>query len=191
MNAMKSRYPRADAIAVARELCSALSPACEKLIVGGSLRRRKQEVGDVEIIYIPATQTVKSRDLFATDTKVNLVDVAIADLERRYVLGRRRNANGSEVFGAKNKLMIHKLSGIPVDLFSARPGNWWNTVVCRTGGAENNRQIAIRAGDLGYQWNPYGAGFTRLEDGAIFPMKSERAVFDFLGLLYLEPWDRQ
>ena len=50
---IKTRFPRAAAIAVARELCEALKPHCERLIVAGSLRRMKQQVGDVEIVYIP------------------------------------------------------------------------------------------------------------------------------------------
>lgn len=37
------------------------------------------------------------------------------------------------MYGSKNKLMRHRASGIPVDLFSATTANWFNYLVCRTG----------------------------------------------------------
>ncbi len=49
----KTKYPRADAIAVARELCAVLKPVAARIIVAGSLRRQRPMVGDVEILYIP------------------------------------------------------------------------------------------------------------------------------------------
>lgn len=87
MSAGGARWPRGMALAVARELCERMAPACERLVVAGSLRRKAQRVGD-------------------------------------------------------NK------------------------------------------------WNPYGAGFTAIPDGAIVPMESEAAVFAFVGLPYREPWQR-
>lgn len=49
----KPKYPRADAINVAREIVKAIEGDVEKLIIAGSLRRGKQFVGDVEVLYIP------------------------------------------------------------------------------------------------------------------------------------------
>ena len=66
----KVTFPRAVAIQVARELCEALKPHCERLIVAGSLRRGKQEVGDVEILYIPKRGLGKDGELF--EKPVNL-----------------------------------------------------------------------------------------------------------------------
>jgi DNA polymerase/3'-5' exonuclease PolX len=184
---MKTKFPRAAAIAVAKELCAALAPLTERLIVAGSLRRRKQEVGDVEIIYIPKT-TMQPDGLF-DQKEVNLVDTALEIFLREKLLGKRKNSRGSEMWGQKNKLAVHLASGIPVDLFSATPENWFNYLVCRTGGADSNTRIASTAQAKNWQWNPYGPGFTN-ERGEIVPVLAERDVFDFVGLPYLEPWER-
>jgi DNA polymerase/3'-5' exonuclease PolX len=50
-------------------------------------------------------------------------------------------------------------------------------------------RIASAAQARGWKWNPCGAGFTDAK-GEIIPVKSERAVFELLGLDYLEPWER-
>lgn len=189
--APKKRWPRAAALAVAKELCAALQPVTRRLIVAGSLRRRKPEVGDVEILYVPKFET-QQFDFFST-REANLVDRLLQSLLAVGTLQKRPNVNGSFAWGDKNKLALHP-SGIPVDFFSATEENWFNYLVCRTGGAENNVLIANAAIRRGWKWNPYGPGFSR--GGPLagpeqnHPVKSEREVFEFAGLPYREPWER-
>jgi len=183
----KVKYPRAAALAVAKELCDALKMHTERLIVAGSLRRRKLEVGDVEILYIPQFRTVKD-GLF--DTKqIDLANHELENLIACSVIRARKNINGSTMWGAKNKLAVHVASGIPVDFFAATAENWFNYLVCRTGGAENNMAIASAAQAKGWKWNPYGPGFTR-NDGCTEVATSEPDVFRMTGLPYQEPWER-
>ncbi|MDE2021280.1 MAG: hypothetical protein KGJ13_13170, partial [Patescibacteria group bacterium] len=80
-------------------------------------------------------------------------------------------------------------SGIPVDFFSTAESSWFNYLVCRTGGADNNCQIALAANRKGWKWNPYGAGFTD-QHGQMVPARQERDVFELVGLPYRDPWDR-
>lgn len=182
------KYPRSLACAVARELVAALEPACERLILAGSLRRRRPEVGDIELLYIP-------RHGLATPPGellprlCNLADLAIGELRQRGVLAVRPNVNGSAIFGELNKLMIHVASGIPVDLFAASAETWFNYLVCRTGSAETNIRICRAAKARGLRWNPYGQGFQGA-GGKVYPCVSERDVFEKVGLQYLEPWER-
>lgn len=190
----KVRYPRAAAIAVAKEICQALDPWCTRLIVAGSLRRRKQFVGDVEILYVPrfdAQPPTGQTDFFNASKPqfVNLGDRALNTLQFDGQIQPRKNINGSVVWGEKNKFAYHVSTGIPIDFFSATEANWWNYLVCRTGGAENNVKIAQAYQSLGCKWNPYGPGFTD-EHFRIVPNESEQAVFQNCGLDYLEPWDR-
>lgn len=184
----KPRFPNAVGMAVAAELCRALKPVCDRLIVAGSLRRRRPTVGDVEILYICRTETRPNpEDMFGTLT-VNLADEMIAALEKEGVLERRTNVNGSEMYGPKNKLMRHRATGLPVDLFAATPENWWNYLVCRTGPADSNTRICMAAQARGWKWNPYGVGFSR--DGETRAMQSEEEVFAFVGLPYAKPEHR-
>lgn len=185
----KPRFTNAVGMEVAAELCAALKPACERLIVAGSLRRRKPTVGDVEILYIGKTEVRRNpADMFASVT-VNLADESIAALENSGVLERRKNVAGSEMYGPKNKLMRHRASGLPVDLFAATAKNWWNYLVCRTGPAASNIRICMAAQDRGWKWNPYGAGFSRGSEHRA--MESEAEVFAFVGLPYAQPEERR
>lgn len=186
------RHPRAAAIAVAKELCDLLKPLClpERLIVAGSLRRRKETVKDVEIVYVSRRMSVAD-GLFDTRS----IPSADAELERLLeigVLARRRNVNGSEMWGEKNKLAVHAASGISVDLFATTEEAWFNYLVCRTGGKDSNTEIASAAQELGWKWNPYGPGFSRPSGLGLDErrMGSEREVFEFVGLPYKEPWER-
>jgi DNA polymerase/3'-5' exonuclease PolX len=185
----KTKFPRTDALAVAKFVCDALKPVTVQLICAGSLRRRKSEVGDVEIVYIP--KTVAQPDGLFDTKQVNLVDDALDRLLKDGILARRTNVKGSEIWGPKNKLALHVASGIPVDFFAASEGNWFNYLVCRTGGAENNTLIASAAQRKGWKWNPYGPGFTVLQTSEIVPVRSERDVFDLVGLQYQEPHERR
>lgn len=185
----KQRFPNAVGMRVAAELCIALKPVCDLLIVAGSLRRRKPTVGDVEILYIGKTEIRQDpEDMFARIT-VNLANEAIATLETSGVLERRKNVNGSAMYGPKNKLMRHRASGLPVDLFAATSENWWNYLVCRTGPAESNTRICMAAQARGWKWNPYGPGFTRGDE--VRAMESEAEVFAFVGLPYEQPEGRR
>lgn len=187
----KKKYPRADAIRVAKEICDALKGKVEALIVAGSLRRRKELVGDVEIIFIPKIEDVVNReDLFGSFIESDLARNAIDDLLSRGILSKRLNERGSEMWGEKNKLATHVATGMPVDLFRATADNWFNYLVCRTGSSENNVRICTAAQRGGLKWNPYGSGFTRLSDGQEIKVSSERDVFRIAGLEYLEPHQR-
>jgi DNA polymerase/3'-5' exonuclease PolX len=187
---MKPRFPAAIGLQVAAELCRILKPACTRLIVAGSLRRRKPEIGDVEILYIPRIDVVPDpADLFAS-IQQDFAEAAIAGMEGQGILARRKNINGQETYGSKNKLMLHTATGLPVDLFAATEKNWHNYLVCRTGSAENNLRIASQAQRLGYKWNPYRAGYTELSSGRTIPMESEEQVFTFIKLPYLPPEHR-
>ena len=187
----KPKFPAATAMAVADSLVHFLRPFSDRIIVAGSLRRLKAYVGDVEILYIPKFEERKHpEDMFIMRFE-NLVDEQIAELEKTGVLERRKNVNGSEMFGPKNKLMRHIATGIPVDLFATTADAWFNYLTCRTGPADSNTRICVAAQRKGWKWNPYGNGFTNNRTGETKVMESEEAVFKFVGLPYLPPEKRR
>lgn len=188
----KKKYPRADALKVAKELCDLLKPECARLIVAGSLRRRKDLVGDVEIVYVPKFVPGVRCDMFAAPAPANCVDAKLAwmlDSSSGPILEKRLSRVDTEAWGEKNKLAVHRASGIPVDLFSTTTDAWWNYVVCRTGSAESNTAIASAAQRKNWKWHPYKSGFTDA-NGDLVRVTSEREVFEFAGLEYKEPWER-
>lgn len=164
--------------AIAEELKALLEPSCEKVVVAGSIRRRKSEVGDIELLCVPKY-----------DGGIDQLDREIGALVVQRILGFRRNKLGSRVYGPKNKLMIHVPSGIGVDIFSTDEECWPVALVVRTGGEKTNKQIAMAAIRKGWHWHAYGRGFTT-PDGEVI-CHSEREVFEFVGLAYREPWERK
>lgn len=189
----KPRFPRAAALAVAAELCAALKPLCppDRLKVCGSLRRRKAEVGDVEIVYVGRVELRPDpEDLLGRTVPANLAEAWLAEALRAGVLAQRLNKNGSPAWGAQNKLAVHAASGIPVDFFQGTESGWWSLVVCRTGSAAHNTRLCLAAIERGWQWDPYHGFKDRATGRLLHTPRSERAVFELVGLPYLEPWER-
>jgi DNA polymerase/3'-5' exonuclease PolX len=195
----KPKFPRAAALTVADWLIGLLEPHCTKIAVAGSLRRGRPEVGDVELVYVPrfGAQAAGLELIPDERTRCNLADVCLAELESLGQIERRLNVNGRQTYGAQNKLVRHVASRIPVDLFATTEDCWHNYLVCRTGGEDSNVAICIAAQRIGWKWNPTGPGFSRprsdLGADAVetHAVTSERGVFDFVGLPYLEPEARR
>ena len=190
----EQRFLWAVARQVAEEIIYALTPCCARIEIAGSLRRKKPDVGDIEILHIPRFDDIPAPgNLFCQP--INLADKIILDLEANGILERRLNSRGREAFGPLNKLMRHVASGIPVDLFATTEECWYNALVCRTGPADLNKQIAAAAIAKGWHWNVYGPGFSRpagnTRETEAHLVISERDVFEFVGLPYLEPEQRK
>lgn len=196
MSTEKERFELDHAIGVAEWLRDKLAPACapDRILICGSVRRLRPDVGDIELVYVPRVEPRRAKDDFFSIVNTNLADEIIADLYQSRVLDKRKNVNGSETFGTRNKLMRHVALRIPVDLFSTTEECFWNYVVCRTGPAELNVEIATRARAHGLMWKPTSQGFARVDENDSvlewFPVCSEREVFAKVGLPYREPWDR-
>lgn len=184
---MKKLWPLEDARDVAEWLVWQLAPVCERIEIAGSSRRKKEHVGDVELLYVPSV--LSQPDLFGNPNGkgVNKTDEVIARLLSMGQLEKRKNVKGSEVWGASNKLAVHVASGIPVDLFSTSMECWANALVVRTGGKSTNQRIASLARGRGWQWNVYGPGFSKIHGGEVEKVETERDVFRFVGLNYQEP----
>lgn len=182
----KQRWPRETGLQVAAEVLALLSPACASIAVAGSLRRGKPDVGDVEVLFIPLVRREPDpADMFA-EIDVNLAEVLIGDALAMGFLTKRLAVNGNESWGPKNKLARHVATGMPVDLFTATPANWWNYLVCRTGPAESNMAIAQAAQARGWKWHPYGVGFSRGGhddvEYEVHRVTCAEGVFRFVGL---------
>lgn len=53
----KTRWPHAEALEIAEEIKEALAHHCERIEIAGSIRRKKPEVGDIELLFVPKTGT--------------------------------------------------------------------------------------------------------------------------------------
>lgn len=188
----KHPFPYAKALAIAEQLRLMLSPFCEsgRCEVVGSIRRQKEWGGDVEILYIPRYR-LKAADLFkaSASTMTNTADEMLESMLTQGIISKRPNVNGVTSWGAENKFARHP-SGLNVDFFATSEPCWWNALVVRTGGKQNNIQIASAARKLGWKFEACGRGFTSLRGLSYHQTTSEEDVFNFVRLPYLPPEKR-
>jgi DNA polymerase/3'-5' exonuclease PolX len=206
----KQKFAADLAKSVARELIARLKPCVEFndaeqrefLVCAGSLRRRKAEVGDLELVMVPKWGKVMD-GLFEKDGDV-CADM-INKLRDDGTLRERPSSKNTVTWGPKNYLAVHVGSGLPVDLFCIPRAAFQNYLVCRTGGKNNNIALCNSALKRGLTWMPYGGGFqvvdlelaerafpdAGLYARAFIPAHTEREVFEIAGLKYLEPWERE
>lgn len=184
---MKQKFDSEDAMPIAKELIEQLRPFVERIEIAGSLRRCKDQVGDIELLFIPRLDTRQS-DMFSTEP----VDLAHEQLNHMLASGqlqKRPSETGVCTWGRLNKLAIHTASGIPVDFFATTPENWWVSLVIRTGSKETNLQLTTGAQRKGAKLNAYGSGIT-WSDGSQTAATSEQHVFELCGVEYRYPNER-
>jgi DNA polymerase/3'-5' exonuclease PolX len=133
--APKTRFPLRHAARLAEDLAFALSPACERIAVAGSVRRASPDVADIEIVAAP--RFAPSPDLFGGGAPRNLLWEAL-------------DAKGASYERAGDKYRRFVWRGTPVDLFTCRPGNFGWILVMRTGSAAFSRHMAVRLNAAGY-----------------------------------------
>ena len=191
----KKKFSRGAAVFVAEMICSMLAPFCVRCEIAGSIRRQRPTVSDIEILFVPkmAPDPLSVFDaLLGGEAKmIDMGAEVINRLVKDGVLARRKNVNGSTMWGDKNKLAVHVKSGIPVDFFSTVPENWFVSLVIRTGGKKTNIALCSVAQRRGLKLHPYGDGFTNLRTGSSIPCSSEKDVFRIAGLPYKVPSERE
>lgn len=196
MSAVAERIPLAEAEALAARVVELLRDVTVRVVVAGSIRRRRPTIGDVEIVCEPKVTDLVQADLFGerVGEPLSLVDGRCDNLIGAGVFQPRLDVNGRPALGSRHKRLVFRER--PVDLFiEPRPECWGVTLLLRTGSAEfNKRLVAPRP----YGWMPSGmhlrgAHLERLtQDGwQAIPTPTEEAVFAALGRPYVEPERRE
>lgn len=165
--------------AIAENVIERLRPSCERIEIAGSIRRRKPEVKDIELVAIP--KVFEERDLFGE----LLNSISMLD---KVEWGRYDTVikNGSRY----KQIVID--ARINLDLFIVLPPAQWGVIFAiRTGPADYSRWLvtqqryggAMPAGYFvqeGQLWGPHG----------IIPTPEESDFFAEIGLICPLPWDR-
>lgn len=184
----------AEAHAVATALVGELADACERIEIAGSVRRRKGEVHDLEIVAISRVASSSSAGLWGDVETTNwyALDERIAGmvfdgvLAPRDVLVVRRDLTEETQhrMGPAYKALVYR--GMPVDLFVTDAERWGCIFALRTGPGDWNTRLVTEC----KRW------FRRVEDGRVLhlgkvvPTPEEPDFFRALGVPWLEPWER-
>lgn len=166
---MKTKMPYAQALQRARELVAQLKPACERIEIAGSLRRRRSEVGDIELVAIPRP------DLFGNSQ----IDHRLLELGLKPLIN-----------GPKQKKL--DLGDIQVDLFLCTSETWGVIFALRTGSAEFSKWLVTKRA-----YGGACPSYLDFRDGRIWRGDSSQStpeegdVFELLGVCWVSPPDRE
>jgi DNA polymerase (family 10) len=170
IHAMKStgrRFLLGDILPVAEKIKKRLTdlPATQQISLAGSIRRRRETVGDVDILAASAEPE-----------KIMAAFCELPEIDR--ILGR----------GA-TKSSIVLLSGVQVDLRVVDKDQYWTALQYFTGSKAHNIAMRRRALDRNWKLNEYGV--TNLSDGKVLHGQTEEDLYRMLGLQYIEPEMRE
>ena len=195
---MKSNIPYIEAKKIADGLVELLQPHCDELFIAGSIRRKKEIIGDVELVCLPKQIEISEGDLF------DVVTTKITDP----AFGEAVNSLGKIVKGKYDGkyMQIELASGINLDLFMPSDFDMYRTLAVRTGSADYSfkviatgwKRIGFCGSDVGLRKISDCEG-TKTSDGktkykcvnpdAELPphWKSEKEFFDWIKVPYVEP----
>ncbi len=161
------KYPYAEAHRIALDVLEQLRPHCIRIEIAGSIRRKKPEVGDIEIVAIPKP--------FET----GLFQSGIAS-----VVNQWEKVKGELPCKYTQRILPE---GIKLDLFLAEEGNWGSILAIRTGSAEYSHRV------LANGWVREGfkseGGFL-FREGERYEVREEQDLFQMARVAYIEPEGR-
>lgn len=191
---------------IAQSLVEQLRSACIRIAIAGSVRRRKPEPNDIEIVAVPSIGHYQISDLFGDTVEqhiVNHLDDAIDTLidcgAWEFDPVTRRN-------GPRYKRLRHAASGLCCDLFITDARRWGVIYTIRTGPGDfskalvtyaHQRKMFVESGllhghpplfDAERKVVPCPLGE---ECSQIIETPEERDVFAALGLLWVDPSQRR
>lgn len=160
------RFPLEQVDPIADDLEAKLAPYCEKVMIAGSIRRRKATVHDIDIVAIPNEPGLPTLEDF-------LMKYPVAP------------SGGPKIY----KFTWQR---IPVDLYVATIETWATLVLIRTGPKEHNIMLCQRAKSKGMRLHADGGGLTleRFPDQQM-ACNTENDIFKWLGIPYRKPWERE
>jgi DNA polymerase/3'-5' exonuclease PolX len=146
---------------LAEQIIEQIRPHCERIEAAGSIRRKKSEVRDIDLVLIPKPL-----------------------LWYRIIVSLQRNMD-AKVVKRGDSIAQLTIRDVTVDLYSATEQTWGALLLIRTGSAEHNIKLSKRA--LGMGMKLTHSGLTK--NGKVIA-SIEKEVFEALGLSYVEPEER-
>lgn len=198
----KAKMPLEEAREIAEEVKAQIEDVCESVVVAGSIRREKAEVGDIELVCVPKFAEVKKQvDLFTEKmVKVNLLEKRIYEMFNAgaIVPGLKSNGTRKAWLGSSDSRYIAAewCEKIGVDFFIQLPDRMdlygWQLFL-RTGPGDANQLMVTRRDQRGLKPNHIFIGEGRvvdLRDDTPIMLPDEETVFEVWGMEYVPPQGR-
>lgn len=178
-------YPLINAQKLAEVLEARLQPACHKIQIAGSIRRKAQFVHDIDLIAWPIMDTDEQLDLFGESRVITARPGRLLAL-----IEQTPGATKLEYKKNNPKIIRFLYDGVPVEIYltEARGQNFGALLQMRTGPATYNEVLAMLAKFKGRQYRA-GYGIFDREDHRLDD-DSERRIIELCGAKYVEPTRR-
>src|SRR6266699_1824713 len=162
-------YPVAEEEAARIEAVLRELPEIVRLQAAGSLRRRRETVGDIDMV-------VSVDDTAAEEVRRKIMDVFTSQPSVRAITGKGETKS-SVVLG----------SGINMDLRVVNDSQFPYTLHHFTGSREHHIPLRRRALSMNMTINDYGLFKGKEPDLELIPCKDETDIYAALGMAYIEP----
>ena len=177
---------------IAESLKSELAPFCKRIEIGGSIRRKKPEPKDIELVAIPKFAEVGTGQatLFGGEIMVteNLLFGYLTS-KSEYSIER---IGGKYCQFCKWYESEDEVGHIKIDLFTATKQTWGYIFLIRTGPWEFSRWVVMELERRGF--TPEGGAIWAMTNRSILEQcdtLTEERVFRMLGIDYIDPSLRQ
>jgi DNA polymerase/3'-5' exonuclease PolX len=191
----RQTWPLHIADVVSHRLSTRFAPACARIEVAGSIRRREARVGDIELVAEPRQLPT---DLFgAVDVEAPTeIDAVIAELGPEVLRLREMTGPAKKVVrrsGARFKALEVATRGagwIPVDLFIVLPPAQWGAILAiRTGPRDMSARLVTSCQRRGLVC--IDGRLVQVRGEREVPTPSEEEFFAACGVPWAEPEDRR
>lgn len=187
MQSLKTRLSRDEVLPTALKLVDELAEDCMDIVLAGSLRRKRPDVGDIEIVAIP----ILPADLFG-----DADPAATTRLDRRLRKLAAEHRVSIHQFGPKAKRLSIVLPckiRVGVDLYTTDAERWPITLAIRTGPADYAKAFVTPRDRGGLLRNGCRVSECRLWcEGQAVALRDERHFFEeFVAGGFWPPEDRR
>jgi DNA polymerase (family 10) len=166
-------YPVAEEEAARIQTVLAAIPEIVRMQVGGSLRRRRETIGDIDMV-------VSVGDSAGDEIKRKIMEVFTSQPSVKAITGK-----------GETKSSVVLRSGINMDLRVVNDSQFPYTLHHFTGSKEHHIPLRRRALSMGMTINDYGLFRGKEPHLELIPCKDEADIYAALGMDYIEPEMRE
>lgn len=178
---VKNKQPYAVMRPLADGLVERMRPACERIEIGGSLRRECALIGDIEIVAVPRFRQIS---MFDMGGQASLLDELIENWPVQLL------ANGPRM----KKFLLTTKNGlsVQVDLFvQPDPATWGVNFLLRTGNDVFSHKMVTKRSEEGYMPDHLRVKGARVWDGdKVLDTPEEEDIFRLWGMYFVPPVER-
>lgn len=182
---------------VAEQIVANFEPYCQRIEIAGSLRRKKEMVGDIEIVAIPIVNEQKTLWGKTASNKLHFNKLLnhVDHLLKMQKIGQAKDSAGRHRWGEKMRsiaLITDKGEKYKIDLFMCTEVNWGNIFLIRTGSRAFSKWMVTKTTDGGgmpVNMRQLDGRLWEYIHGAWEPLeiREEEEWFDVVGVPYVQP----